>query len=266
MPQTPSANPNQKALLEQLKSLAQTDALNSGNQITVLNQQITQFTEGQNLFQTRYDFWKKFIEDYELERRYLDGNSILNPLNVGDFNSFLGQTGRLFDGNLPTPARLAPVRIAEYDGGGLTYTASEDEATIFPRELQARTDLQSGFTSPTFPTGFSTDTVLTPTSTLLEIRRTSAATIPTGVRFVVQGGSSAAVLLCTGVTQLTFVNPFRYELNITVQTPSFTNIPVSSSVLNLVVPFTDAERSTKTATVAARQPILNGFVSTYRLS
>jgi hypothetical protein len=263
MPQTPSANPNQKALLEQLKSLAQTDAVNSSNQITMLNTQISQFQEGQTLFQSRYDYWKKFVEDYELERRYLDGQRIASPLTTTDFTNFLAQTGRLFNASLPTPARLSPVRISEYDGGGLTYTAAEDEAPIFTRETQARTDLLSGFTTPTFPTGFVTDTPLSTATTVLRIRRSTATPIPTGVRFAVQGSVSSAVLFCTGVTQVTFTNPFEYDLNVIVQTPTFTTIGAGSSVLNAVTAFTNGERTAKVATVAARQSLLNGFISTY---
>lgn len=266
MPTTPTADPTQKALLQQLQKLSQTDAVNSGNQITALNKQVSDYTNGKNLFQGRYDYWDLFITRYELERRNLDGQYVGAPLTAADFTQFLAQAGRLFNPALPTPARLAPVRIPEFDGGGLVYDLASDENDARTKETNAANLLKNGFSSPSFPTGFTTDTTLTPSSTTLDIENSSSAVIPTGVRIAVSGSGTAAICLVTGVTpqpHVLITDPWIYTLNITVETGGFTPIATNAAVLNSLPGFTNAERTAKVASIPSRQGILNGMISSY---
>lgn len=268
MPTTPAANPTQKALLDQLTEMAQTDAVNSGNQITYLNDQIAKFENSKTLFQDRYTYWNNFIEPYMLERKYLDGKYQASPLSAitapsGDWVDFLNKTGRLFNGNLSAPQKYQPVRIAEFDAGALTEDLSFSEAPHWDKEISKRSDLVDGFSTPAFPTGFNTLTTLTTSTTVLRVSRNSTDTFPLNTRFAVYGPSSSAVLTITASNQITMASPFEYDLTVTVHTPSFTAIASGASVVNAVAGFNNTERTTKTAASAFRQSIFNGFLGEY---
>lgn len=266
MPSTPAASSTQKALLEQLKDLAQTDAINSGNQITALNGSIAKFENGKILFQQRYTFWDKFITDYELERKYLDGQYIAVPIAIADFDSFLAQdpVGRLYNLSATAPTKFSPKRIEQFDGSPLVTDTAFREASLLDAETTTRQDLLNGFITASFPTGFTTTTILSPTSTTLGVSRSIAVGgFPIGVRFSVQGNSSSAILTITGATATSSFTPFTYTLNVKVESFSFSAISSGAIVLNNVTAFTNTERTSKVAAIPARQSLLNGFIDSY---
>jgi len=269
MPTSPAANPSEKALVNQLKNLAQADANNTAIQIGVLNEEITKYQHGKTLFETRYNYWDGYLGGYNAERRLLDGQYSTSPILQADFDAFLNQQGRLFDINLAVPARLAPVRIAEFDSLGTTsYDAAGDESIHIANEAIGRAELLSSFNSSTFPTGFVTGTPLTTASTTVEIERTNSATIPTGVKILIRGVSTAAIVMVTGST-LTHTgtgpsDPYVYTLNITVLTPSFSTIASNATVLNSFTAFTNAERTAKTPTEPRYQDIMDGMIERYK--
>lgn len=276
MPTTPAADPTQKALLTNLTTLAQTDAVTTGNQISMLNTQITNYQQGVTLFQTRYDYWDRFITDYANERRYLDGNYQATPLVVSDFTGFASQTGRLWNASAAEPGRFSPQRIAEFDGGDLTYDLNSDELIALAREATARDYLENGFSTPGLASGLTTEVTLSPGATTLVVSSTSAATIPVGNPILVIGSATAAivwidaaVLSQTGgsvtdpETEITTVTPYLYTLTVELRGQTFSSIPSGGTLVGTCAGFINSERTTKTSNNPVFQSVLNGLVSLY---
>lgn len=268
MPTTPSADPSQKALLEDLKTLAQSDATTTGNQIAMLNEQIAKYQHGKDLFITRYNYWDQYVQAYMLERSFIDGKFQATPLVQADYDSFMNQTGRLFEATAALPLRLSPKRIAEFDAGDLTYVATNDEAVALTKEAASRADLVTGISSA-FPNSWVTTSTLTPASTTLTIQRSSDASFPTNVRIILNGGGLSAICLVTAATFLSGPgglghesDPYVYRLTVTPQDVTFTNVPSGASVLASEL-FNNTERTNKTASIPSLQPVLNNLIAIY---
>lgn len=275
MPTTPAADPTQKTLLTSLTTLAQTDATTTGNQISILNTQIATYQQGQALFQSRYDYWDQFVSGYALERRYLDGNYQATPLVTADFTSFSSQSGRLWNASAAEPGRYAPQRIAEFDGGNLTYDLASDETSALTSEALWRGNLASGIATTGLIGGVTTNQTLTTSSTSLQVKCTSAVTIPLR-DYLVLGSGTAAVVVVTAVTltqtggtttdPMTMVvttTPYIYTLTVSQQSIGFSSILTGALFLDVIPGFTNPERTNKTASNHIYQPVLAGFVSTY---
>lgn len=269
MPTSPSADPSQKDVLNQMVSLSQNSAVSTGNQIAVVDDQTTKFQDAQNLFQSRYDYWDKYITAYHQERKLLNGVFTLQPIVMQDFLDFLNTIGRLYQKSI-----LNPIRIAQFDqiGASPTGTEVENETLYLTRETKYRAYLQSGFTSPSLPTGFILDSGFSSISTTMTIRTstsTQESLAANGTVLVYDTSSPTAGVI---VEYLTFkenvsgISPnqtYTYTLEGLKFTSVFTVIAAGSFVSSSGPVFSNSERTSKT-TSGAQQSRLNAYIEGYK--
>lgn len=274
MPTQPPASGSQKELLTGFATLAQTDATSTGNQIAILDDQITRFTDGKNLFVDRYNFWDGYISPFGTERRYLDGVYQTNPLVQQDYDDFLNHTGRLFGPDTTV------VRIAEFDGGGATTVDPANEQAQLPNEAPIRTLLVNGFTTTGFPSGLTTQGPITPSSTTVDVQNSgqTQVSIPVGVFVIIETPSAACLARITSVTEnqtpILTPNPpgppiqtgtlYDYTLGLELHTTTFTSVATGASFTTSWAGFTDLERTHKTASILRYQPIMDDLITQYQ--
>ncbi len=267
MPTPPTASTDQRVVIQDLALLARQAVTNITNQITAVDQQIAKLQEAQTLFQERYDFWEDFIGYYDRERLFLTGQILQNPVVQADFDAFLAQdpAGRLYNNAAPIPERFAPKRISQFDGTPLISSPTVSETIRWGREADLNDYFRNGFASAG-PTGHTTNTVLTSTSTTLEVEGsdTSPPYQVGSVLLILRAGVAGALVRILSVTPLGGSDPYQYGLGIELLTPVLSaNCPVNSQVLLSWTGFTNTERSTKTASLSARQKLMDTMVASY---
>jgi hypothetical protein len=275
MPTQPAASPSQTKLLTGFVTLAQTAAAATGNQMAVLGSQITTFQDGMNLFTSRYGFWDQYISQYQLESRYLNGTYLTSPIIQADFTNFLNNTGRLY-----TVGSQDVTRIGEFDTTGATSTDETAETFVIPPEATARALLTSGFNDGSIPSGLFTDAAITPatTSVMVENAGQTQVTIPTGIRILISDGTSSCVALITAVQEndtphagtptvppaSPLPDTYTYTLTIEIQSQNFTTLASHATLLSSFGGFTNAERTSQTASLPQYQSILTSWISLYQ--
>ncbi len=149
MPQAPAAAADQKDVLDSLVKLAQTEAVATGNQVAILDEQIARFDRSRQLFQVRYDFWNNYVLRYHEERRLLNGQFIMFPINDQDLQDLAGAKGRLY-----IQGSLEPRRIPEFDQVGFSPTGQDSfghETYQLDKENLYRNFLLGGFSGVNLP-------------------------------------------------------------------------------------------------------------------
>ena len=265
MPTPSPANEEQAAVLTELIEVAQKDAINSGNQSTVLAAQADKLQKLQELDQDRYDFWDAYINSYWQERRYIDGYYLTEPLNSQDFTNLLKGEGRLYSGD-----QLEVVRIPEFDYQGASAVDPTNEAVALPRESLHRLVLKNGFIDVPI-SDYVTITSISPGTTTVEVKHTSGANLPlpanlTRVLFQ-RTGVEAIPAYVTAIGPMVEVGLDDYKQTITIELPpgiTFTTLPQSSLVLSAGFGFSNGERASKTASVSWKQATLNAYIYYYQ--
>lgn len=273
MPQTPSANPQQRQVLEDLTSLAQDDAVSTGNQVALLDSQIEKFNAALALFQERYAFWDNYIKAYEAERKLMNGVFTLNPIVQTDYQDFMNTRGRLY-----VSGSFRPNRIAQFDNVGFspTGTEAENELNILTEEAQYRNYLQNNFQNqnplPPVPGGgtYELSAPFSPGSKELRVNTSNgnSVTFPTGPgQLLVYSPSSPTAgviveyLVCTPGPEL--LAPGTATFSGLKYTSDFTTISLNSPVSNTGPNFTDSERSSGIANSSANQSRLHAYIRAY---
>lgn len=265
MPQSPPANADQKEILEALVGLSQTEAVSTGNQVALVEDQLKRFQHAQDIFQERYGYWDNYIQAYHAERKLLNGQFILQPVTQADFDNFIAATGRLYQSGSYTPKR-----IAEFDnvGFGGTGTEQENEIYILGHESRYRDFLLNGFVSSiALPGGntFRTLNAITPTTMQIEIERTdgspfSMSTAPNELLIYTTGSPTGGVIV--EYLQVTNFGESAILKGLKFSSTSFSTIPTGSAVVDSGPVFSDAVRASQNAG-AALQSRLYAYMGGY---
>ena len=269
MPTPPPPSGGQAAALGSLIGLAQKDAVNAGNQSKALDMQVQKLQAIQTLDQNTYNFWDGYINSYWTEQQHLNGFYLSFPVTQTDYDNLLNQKGRLYSSK-----QLEVVRVPEYEYSGQSSTDPSNELnTALPNEQTWRTTLASGFTNVPIASFYLTRTAVTPTSTSVTVEYHDQTNVPlpsnlTQVLFQDTGVSSipAQVTNVGPMTPYTVGSGTYYQQVLTIALPAgvtFTTIPSGSQVLNTGPGFTNAERTTKTASSPYLQPTLNAYIAYY---
>lgn len=266
MPQSPPANADQKEILQAFVDLSQTEAVSTGNQVTLVEEQLVRFQHAQDIFNERYDYWDKYIGSYHLERKLANGQFIMQPLTLADFQNFSAARGRLYLNNSYTPQRIPEFDQVGFGGSG---TEQENETYILSRETRYRNYLLSGFASTTpLPgsTSYRLVGALTPTSTSITIERTDSNPItmpsaPNELLIYNTSNPNSGVIVEYLVAT---IDPLNDEATLTGLSFSgtFTSIPDNSPVVDSGPVFSNTDRTNQT-TGAGNQSQLNAYMFGY---
>lgn len=202
------------ALLAEYQALTNSIASRQDAKASV-DQSIIDSTNTDNAEKKAFDFYDlSIIRQYENEREALDGTYQENPVTKAELDALGALTpNRLF----PTLPDTAPVRITEFDGGGLVTT--DNQITGIPFGLSGALDIEpywisrqseredwlvNGFggTSPTITPTTVVQTAISPSTTQITI----VTSVPTenpvfavGNRFVVTDGSNQVGIEITNI-------------------------------------------------------------------
>lgn len=211
------------------------------------------------------EFFQYFNDDiignYDNERRFLDGTFQADPITEADI---IGPAN--IDGTVRTTPSLPDtdiVRVPEFDGGNTSIDAANETQHIID-QADAENTIQNGFGSGT-PTTAETTDPLTAATTVLGVEDTVAITISPGDVYVVAssgGGSDLAVIQVDSVTDTTMppmMAPFTADLGITIIVPPTGSIAVGAE-FDEFLGFTNAERTSQTATNPSFQPLMDSLI------
>lgn len=195
----PVPSPSQIIAITEAKTLALAGAAGQAQSIIGLNAAIIKYTDIDNFAKANFDWLNdSVIKQYELERRWMDGQIIAAQITQTDLNNFVtNYSGRLWNGG-----DYEPLRIPEFDGTPLAATNDEHEDKLFDLQDDTLDWLQNGVTGMVTFGGTTIDTALTSLSTTLELNTGgSPLSLSIGNRFIVKSGSNAAIVEVTSYAQ-----------------------------------------------------------------
>lgn len=198
------------------------------------------------------------IGQYDAERKAIEGVFVANPIVEQDIldAANLDGSGRL----TPTLPDTDLVRVAEFDGGGTT-TTTVHENTYLAEQTSLDWTFRNGY-----PLGGYTDGgpqltwVLEPDSTTIQIEdTTNPLNIQVGDILVVDGDATSGSAVCRVLSEISSTAT-TFEGNIEFIIAPNSQIAFGSFLVEFTG-FTDAERSTKTASDSAYQNIMDALVT-----
>lgn len=203
------------------------------------------------------------IGKYDAEKKAINGIFVTTPVVEADIVGVAANppSGRL----VPTPPATSIVRIPEFDGGN-TSTATDYEQKHITDQAAIENTLQNGYPAASFNPTTETDSALTGASTTLDITDPTAAVglAPNDI-VVVEGLSTIAVIKILTITPAVGTPPpYDYTATIQVLVPPTGTIPAGAEFANFTG-FTNAERTTKTASDATYQGFLDYLVTQLQL-
>lgn len=200
------------------------------------------------------------IGKYDAERKAINGTFVANPVAESDI---LGVGSNPPSGRLvPTPPSTDIVRVAEFDAGGYTSTATNYEQKHITDQASVENTLVNGYGPGTYPMTLETFTSLTPSSTTLSLEDASAAIsgIVSGTVFIVLGVGDLAVVKVTS-TSVPVGTPPPYKLDLVIEllVPPTGTIAAGAN-LDSFTGFTNLERTAKTASDPDFQPLMDYLI------
>jgi hypothetical protein len=198
-------------------------------------------------FKTLFDYYNlNIIEKYALERRYLDGFYVQNPILEVDLQNSASGSGRL----APTPPATDPVRISQFDMTPLINTSTNENNELYFIDEQELTEdyLVGGYIN--YPTGINslvkTASILTSTSTTIDISDTNMTPVSdfqVNQFLIVEGSGTISVAKITNVSG----GGASWTLDIKIRIPPANDISPNALIKVDFIGFSDAERHNKSA-------------------
>jgi hypothetical protein len=267
----PTLSPSQLQGLQSAKSLADAGVSAATNQIAAVQSSINTQQNVDDAIKTLFDYNNlSVISNYELERRYMDGYVVQNPISESDLLAFVsGSSSRLQPG-----ASLTPTRIAQFDGGPIVYVDAGIDLKTYPIRVLDQNELaqflvqdyylnllQNGFsyTGPT--TSVTTATALTPTSTRLTTNLVSTSPGIVSGQWIVASSSSTTAVMQVNSISGGGPGPSAYTITFTYVVPPASNIAVGANIVGSIAAFSNSERSSKITSNPKFQNVMNAWVA-----
>jgi len=215
-------------------------------------------------FKALFDYYNDdIIGQYDAEGTAIDGVFIISPVVEADILAVAENppSGRL----LPVFPVTDIVRIDEFDGGGTSTTTTNEQQHIADQAV-FEDILENGVsgTAPTLTGTSQTSTALTAASTSLSMTdAVGPMSFAVGDVFVIQnGGTDAAVVEVTIATDdLGGDPPYNWTLDIIVRVAPTGTLASGSDATASFTGFTNAERTTKTASDSNEQPLMDSLIT-----
>jgi len=260
----PTPSPQQIEVLQAEKAKAEATAALFTAQDAAKAAREAELNVLDSAFKDLFDWYNdKVIVKYDTEKKAINGVFQATPIVEADLTACANLSGRL----LPTPPATAPVRIAEFDGGN-TSTSVVNELQHITDQAVIEDYLVNGFSpTPTFnPATAETDSALTPASTTLDVTDpTNVMSFAIGQFLVIKGLSEIAVIKITSVTPGVGVPPpYDFTLGFTYIVAPVGTIAIGAELDNFTG-FTNPERTTKTASDADFQPLMDYLIAQLQL-
>lgn len=213
-------------------------------------------------FKKFFDYYNDdIIGKYDAEYRALDGRFIVTPITEADVvgPASINPAWRTTPGLPQTDI----VRIPEFDGGGTSIDPLNEQQHISD-QADIENTLVNGYTpSGGFdPLTAVTASAVTSGSTSVDVDDpTNPLTITIGAFFVISDGLDYAIVQVTSVTDnMGGDPPYEFTYGITVVVPPSGTIAVGASLIEFTG-FSNAERTTKTATNPGLQGLMDSLIA-----
>lgn len=255
----PVLTPQEIIQLQKDEAKATSAAATFTAQIAALQAQAIQLAISDGAMKKFFDYYNdNIIGQYDFERRAINGQYISSPIVEADIVSAGSLAGGRIQPSLPA---TNVVRIAEFDGGPLVVDSS-NELQFISDQAVLETTLVSGYGGTSPANTVLTNTTVTSASTTLQLQdlTTTYSIAPNSVFIIANGGDLAVIKILTFVMQVSPAPP-PYIANciIEVLVPP-TGSVIAGSQLTAFLGFTNAERTTKTTSDPAFQPLMNYLV------
>lgn len=245
----PLPSPSQLLALQQLKAVAEAGALGAADKIAAMQGALDKQQEVEDYQKEVFDVVNdEIIRRYEVERRWIDGMDIANPIVEADVTAFAaGDTGgRLWNGG-----DFAPARIAEFDGTPLVALEPKYELTLFDEQDRILDWLQNGVPGQILLTlNSKIQAFIDANSTTLTITG-NLVVINVGDLLFVEGNGFSALIEVTNYTIGDIID-FIYIIPPTGVIPALSDIGQQTWI-----GFDDTERTNHIATDPVFQPFLD---------
>lgn len=258
----PVATPDQVAAIESTVQDQQTQQAAFTETAGLQDAVIAKATKVDDAFKDLFNWYNdSIIGKYDAEKKAINGIFVTSPVVEADILAVGANppSGRL----VPAPPSTTIVRIPEFDGGNTSVAANYEQKHILDQAavedvLQNGYPPSSGFTDGTAITA----SALTGASTTLDVEDpTNPLTIAINDILVIEGVSEVAVVKVTSVLDnMGGDPPYEFTYGIQVLVAPTGTIAIGADLKNFTG-FTNAERTTKTASDAAYQGLLDYLVT-----
>lgn len=254
----PTLTPDERAQIEKevVKQRAVVEAMTAAGPAKQARADELGVTDG--VFKKFFDYYNdSIIGKYDAERRALNGDYIALPITEADVEG---------PATLDTAVRTTPtlpatdiVRVTQFDGTP-TVTDPLNEQQHISDQAALEDGLANGLQAPTLFATTVTASDVNGATTSVDIEDPNDEPIFSVYDyFVVEDGSTSALLKITSVTPGPAGPPYTFTLGVEVVVAPSGTIVAGADVVEFDG-FTDGERSTKTASDAFLQNILDGLI------
>jgi len=245
--------------VEASKGIADAGVEGADLQIAALTSLVDNHQLTEDAVKKFFDFHNDdIIRQYELERRFLNGKDIADPIAEADLIAFVDADDsiRIWNGGDRTP-----LRIDEFDGTPLVTIDDVNEADQFTNQSTILGRLQSGISGQVLLAGTATNTTTVDiNATTMQITSNSVETFGLNDKLLIENGTDAAVVTVTSAPVETGgLPPFLYDFNISIDL-----LQVGDSIgsgadtgQSTFTGFDNTERTNKTAVPDWRQGFLD---------
>lgn len=256
----PTLSPTEIANLTAAAAKATASAATYQSQIAAQQAEAAKLAVTDGAFKKFFDYYDtQIITQYDLERTQINGQYIDSPVLEADIVACGSLAGGRIQPALPV---TDIIRIPQFDGTPLLQNPTYELQAI-PEQATAENVLVNGYGGSSPAATILTDDPITPSSTTLKLKdaSTTFSIAPNSVFVVQNGGDLAVIKILTFVMQVSPVPP-PYIANCTIQVivPPAGTI-VSGQQLTAFTGFTNAERTTKTASNPQFQPLMNYLIT-----
>lgn len=276
----PTPSTDQVNALQDLKAVADAGVAGAADKEAAIQGAIDKQQEVEDFQKSTFDTLDaEIIRRYEVEKRWINGDDIQDPIVEQDLIDFANkdESGRLWNGG-----DFAPSRIAEFDGGPLVELEDEPELDQFAPQDTILDRLQNGISGQILLDVGATIQGSLDSNTTQIIIEDNTTTINIGDRLFVSGGGFAAIVEATNVSSGGFCtgesNPPQTTetdcvndggtwtpadtVDITILIPPSGTIPAGSDIGQKTFDgFTNTERTNKIATDSDFQDIMDTLLS-----
>lgn len=279
----PTPSPQQVASLTALKAVADAGVTGADEKIAAIQTAIDVQQDAEDFQKSTFDALNDdIIRNYEMERRWIDGQLVENPIIEDDLQDFSNKetASRIWNGGQYTPAR-----IDEFDGLPLAYQGDDNEDKLFGMQDEVIDKLVNGIPGQILLSGTAVlATAIDENSTSMTVE---GNTNPININDVilVLSGADAAVIKVTSATAGGYCTgeatpPQLTEPACTGDGGTWTNSDTigfeyliePTGTLGIGTPvgqktwsgFNNTERTNKTASDSDLQPILDSLLNSLR--